>query len=132
MSDNPLFIVTNDDGVHAPGIQTIANALRKIGRVIVVAPHLEKSGTSSAITIELPILVEELGTDVYGIRGTPADCMMLALKGLIQETKVAMSIGSQQRRLDTLYTVPLLGVRMKNKSNVSLVKKPRLRTSNPC
>lgn len=79
---SPLFLLGNDDGVHAPGINKMRDALLKAGRVITAAPHLEKSASSSAITIQLPILVQNLGHDVYGIEGTPADAMMVGLKKL--------------------------------------------------
>jgi 5'-nucleotidase len=84
MSDNhPIFLLGNDDGVHAPGLKVLKEHLRDLGRVVVAAPHLERSGASSAITIALPILVQQVEEDVYGIEGTPVDAMMLALQKLL-------------------------------------------------
>jgi len=79
----PFFLVSNDDGVHAPGINVLAQSLRKHGRVMVVAPHLERSAMSSALTLGLPVIVQKVAEDVYGIEGTPADCMMLATQKLV-------------------------------------------------
>ena len=83
MSDKPFFLLGNDDGVHAPGINVLAKYLRTRGRVMISAPHLEQSGTSSAITLRMPILVQKLSDDIFGIEGTPADAMMLALQKLV-------------------------------------------------
>ncbi len=83
MTDRPFFLLCNDDGVHAPGINIMAEALRPIGRVMIVAPHLERSASSNAISISMPILVEKLGEDIYAVQGTPADCMMLAVRELV-------------------------------------------------
>jgi 5'-nucleotidase len=79
----PFFLLGNDDGVHAPGINVLADFLRKRGDVMVAAPHLERSGSSSAITLTLPILVQRVSETVYGIEGSPADAMMLALQKLV-------------------------------------------------
>ena len=81
----PFFLLCNDDGVHAPGINVLAEALRPFGRVMIVAPHLERSASSSAISISMPIIVEKIEDDVFAALGTPADCMMLALRELVHE-----------------------------------------------
>lgn len=85
MADLPLFLLTNDDGVHAPGIKALAKEISKIGRVITVAPSGERSAQSQAITISHPLRVFEIDKNTYGVDGTPADCVMLALQQLLQE-----------------------------------------------
>ncbi len=78
----PFYMLSNDDGVHAPGIRVLAEHLRARARVMIVAPHLERSGSSSAITLYAPILIEEVEEDVFGIVGSPADSMMIGLQAL--------------------------------------------------
>lgn len=79
MSQTPLLLLTNDDGVSAPGIRVLREALAPLGRVVVVAPATEQSGTSHAITIDRPLRHVEHAPDVHSIDGTPADCIYLAL-----------------------------------------------------
>jgi 5'-nucleotidase len=77
--DGPIILLTNDDGVRAPGIVKLARALRALGRVVVVAPDQQRSAASHSITLHRPLRVEKLRRDVYAIDGTPADCIMLGV-----------------------------------------------------
>jgi 5'-nucleotidase len=79
MSEAPVLLLTNDDGVHAVGLRTLREALAPLGRVVVVAPAAQQSGTSHAITIDRPLRHVEHGQDLHSIDGTPADCIYLAL-----------------------------------------------------
>ncbi|MEB3753784.1 5'/3'-nucleotidase SurE [Acinetobacter sp. MD2(2019)] len=90
------ILVANDDGVFAPGIQALANALKPLGRVIVVAPEAERSGFSSALTLDRPLRPVQIMPDVWSVNGTPADCVYLALNGLfdIQFDLVVSGINS--------------------------------------
>lgn len=83
MSGKPLFLLSNDDGVHAPGIRALADAVRALGEVVVVAPHVERSASSHAITIAQPLRVEHLHEGVYAVEGMPADCIMLACRKIL-------------------------------------------------
>lgn len=83
MALQPLFLISNDDGVHAPGIRALANVARGFGDVFVAAPHVERSASSQAITIAMPLRMEELHAGVYAIEGTPADCVMMALQQIL-------------------------------------------------
>lgn len=76
------ILISNDDGVLAPGIQAIARALAPLGRVVIVAPESERSGFSSALTIDRPLRPIEIQKDVWAVNGTPADCIYLAMNGL--------------------------------------------------
>jgi 5'-nucleotidase len=78
-SDAPLILITNDDGVAAPGIRAAADALREIGQVIVAAPDRERSAASHSISLDRPLRVDEIEPGVYSIDGTPVDCVYLAL-----------------------------------------------------
>lgn len=76
------ILIANDDGVFAPGIQALAEALRGLGRVVVVAPEADRSGSSSALTVDRPLRPVQISTDVWAVNGTPADCVYLAMNGL--------------------------------------------------
>jgi len=83
MSNRPLILVTNDDGVMAPGIRAVAEALRAIADVVVCAPDRERSAASHALTLDRPLRVEEIESGVFSVDGTPADCSYLALLHLL-------------------------------------------------
>lgn len=78
-----LILVTNDDGVDATGLRALRAALSALGRVVVAAPHEERSASSQALTIHHPIRVRLIGEDTFAITGTPADCVILALRKLL-------------------------------------------------
>jgi 5'-nucleotidase len=71
----PRILVTNDDGVHSPGIHALAAALAPLGDVVVVAPHIEASAIGHALTLRRPLRMEQLGPSVYEVDGTPTDCV---------------------------------------------------------
>ena len=75
--------MTNDDGVGAPGITAVAEALRQVADVVVAAPDRERSATSHSISLDRPLRVDELQPGVFSIDGTPVDCVYLALLHLV-------------------------------------------------
>jgi 5'-nucleotidase len=79
MSERPVILITNDDGVHARGIRALRAAALSLGRVIVVAPTREQSASSHSITIDRPLRHIQHEEDLHSIDGTPADCIYLAL-----------------------------------------------------
>jgi 5'-nucleotidase len=79
VTERPLILLSNDDGVHAAGICALAKALRELGELFVVAPEREQSASSHRITLSGPLRHRELGDDVHAIDGTPADCVYVAL-----------------------------------------------------
>ena len=79
----PLILVTNDDGVAAPGIRAVAELLRDVGEVVVAAPDRERSAASHSISLDRPLRVDEVEPGVYAIDGTPVDCVYLALLHLV-------------------------------------------------
>ena len=79
----PLILVTNDDGVHAPGIKALAGALAQLGEVHVVAPDREVSACAQSLTLKHPLRAEKIQEQVYSVDGTPADCVNLALVKLL-------------------------------------------------
>jgi 5'-nucleotidase len=75
----PRILVTNDDGVRSEGIHALADALRALGDVIVVAPHVEASAIGHALTLRRPLRIEQLERDVYEVDGTPTDCVNIGV-----------------------------------------------------
>lgn len=77
-------LVSNDDGVDAPGIRFLAEALRQAGHeVTVVAPDRDRSGASNSLTLDQPLRAKALSNEVYSVAGTPTDCVHLALAGMM-------------------------------------------------
>ena len=81
--DDRLILVTNDDGIRAEGLQALTTALTGLGRIVVVAPELEQSASSHAITLDKPLRINEYGTEHFGVSGTPTDCVLLAVWGIL-------------------------------------------------
>src|SRR5256885_4674876 len=79
MTERPLILVSNDDGVRAPGIVALAQALAETADVVVAAPDRERSATSHSISLDRPLRVDEIEPGVFSIDGTPVDCVYLAL-----------------------------------------------------
>jgi 5'-nucleotidase len=78
------ILVTNDDGIHAPGIIALAEALHSLGRVAVVAPDRERSAIGHALTLHHPLRAAELGPDRFAVDGTPTDCVNLGIHTLLE------------------------------------------------
>ncbi|TPG05008.1 5'/3'-nucleotidase SurE [Rhodanobacter glycinis] len=78
-------LVSNDDGVDAPGIRVLAERLGAVGQVTVVAPDRDRSGASNSLTLDAPLRVLPMGNGYYRVAGTPTDCVHLALAGLLDD-----------------------------------------------
>ncbi len=76
-------LISNDDGVEAPGILILAEHLSALGRVSIVAPDRDRSGASNSLTLDQPIRVTQLAPGRFRVAGTPTDCVHLALGGLL-------------------------------------------------
>ena len=77
-------LVSNDDGVDAPGIRVLADALCALGDVTVVAPDRDRSGASNSLTLDQPIRVLRMDNGYHRVAGTPTDCVHLAITGLLE------------------------------------------------
>ena len=80
----PLILVTNDDGITAPGIRALIDVMKEIGEVVVVAPDSAQSGMGHAVTINNTLTLEKVQIDAeleheYACSGTPVDCVKIAL-----------------------------------------------------
>jgi 5'-nucleotidase len=74
------IVITNDDGIDAPGIEALFRCLQRLGDVVIVAPQHAQSGIAHRVTTRDPIGINQLETNRHSIGGTPADCARIALK----------------------------------------------------
>ena len=79
------ILISNDDGIEATGIRVLADSMRGLGGVTIVAPDKNRSGASNSLTLDSPIRIKELEDGVYRVAGTPTDCVHVALTGLLDE-----------------------------------------------
>jgi 5'-nucleotidase len=79
------ILVSNDDGILAPGLALLADACREVGQVTVVAPDREQSGTSHSLTLHHPLRAARTRDGAFQVDGTPTDCVLLAIGALMPE-----------------------------------------------
>ncbi len=80
------ILLTNDDGINAGGIQTLAAHLRKAGHdLTIVAPLYERSASSHSLTLRKPVQVKKVAVREYSVDGTPVDCMVIAMQKLLEK-----------------------------------------------
>ena len=80
----PLILVTNDDGVYAPGIRALHEAVSTLGEAIIVAPERDKSAVSHSLTMNRPLKVIQLADNIHTIDGTPTDCVTIATNKILK------------------------------------------------
>jgi len=78
------LLISNDDGVYAPGLAALVDSLSAISSVKVVAPDRNHSGASNALTLENPLRIQQLSNGFTAVSGTPTDCVHLALNELCE------------------------------------------------
>ena len=85
--EEPIILITNDDGITAPGIKNLIEAARTLGKVVVVAPDKAQSGMGHAITIGTPLRMDKVdlfdGIEAWQTSGTPVDCVKLAVDKIL-------------------------------------------------
>jgi len=79
------ILLSNDDGYRAPGINCLAEYVKAVAPITVVAPERDRSGASNSLTLDIPLRVHRVSEGVYGVEGTPTDCVHLAVTGLFDE-----------------------------------------------
>jgi len=79
------ILISNDDGIEAPGLKSLAEALSKSHEVTVVAPDREQSATSHSLTLQRPLRVKKINSNFYSVDGTPTDCINLAVNGILEK-----------------------------------------------
>jgi 5'-nucleotidase len=112
--EKPLILISNDDGIQAPGIQALTDILVEIGECYVIAPHDEQSGVSHAITIRHPVRARAVPytsghqvVSAYAVGGTPVDCVKLAVDQLLPRTPDLVVSGINQgpnAAINTIYS----------------------------
>jgi 5'-nucleotidase len=85
------LLLSNDDGIDAPGLQALLSAARTLGDPVVVAPAGPQSGVSHAVTADGPVRIEPRGEKRFAVYGTPADCTRIGLLRLVPEAKWVLS-----------------------------------------
>ena len=90
------ILVTNDDGIYAPGLWAAVEVLEDMGEVVVVAPDREQSGVGASVTLNSPVRTVEVvapleGIHTYAVEGTPADSVIVALEALVQNVDLLVS-----------------------------------------
>lgn len=88
----PRILVSNDDGIHARGLEALTKAMEPLGEVWVVAPLHEQSATSHSLSLHDPLRIREVGERRYAVGGTPADCVYVALNYLMKQAKPALVV----------------------------------------
>ena len=105
-------LVSNDDGVDAPGIRALAKGLREAGHeVLVVAPDRDRSGASNSLTLDAPIRVVQVDETTWKVFGTPTDCVHVAITGMFDVEPDIVVLGGGLSNIDELYTRGVEAVR---------------------
>ena len=78
------ILVTNDDGVHSEGIKALADAMKTLGEVTVVAPLAEASAIGHALTLRRPLRLETIADRIYAVDGTPTDCVNIGITSVLR------------------------------------------------
>jgi 5'-nucleotidase len=101
------ILVSNDDGYLAPGLAALAQAMRSLGDVTVVAPEQNHSGASNSLTLTRPLTVNRADNGFFVVNGTPTDCVHIALTGLLDvrpDIVVSGINNGQNMGDDTIYS----------------------------
>ena len=112
--EEKIILITNDDGVSSEGIKSLKDSLSRLGRVVVVAPDGERSGTSHALTMKVPVRIKQLDKDVYSVNAYPADCIYAAVHGLLDKKPDLVVSGTNRGAnmgADVYYSGTLAGIR---------------------
>lgn len=78
------IFVTNDDGIYSHGIRVLAEALKEVGDVLVIAPDRERTAAGHALTLHKPLRLEEIEKGYFAANGTPTDCVNLGINGILK------------------------------------------------
>ena len=80
-----VILATNDDGIHADGLRALADAIRPLGEVTVIAPDREQSATSHSLTLHRPLRIRKVAEGILSVDGTPTDCVLLGVHGFSKQ-----------------------------------------------
>ncbi len=79
------ILLSNDDGFRAEGLHCLADAIRDLADIVIVAPDRDRSGASNSLTLDAPLRVNRADDGVYYVNGTPTDCVHVAITGLLDD-----------------------------------------------
>jgi 5'-nucleotidase len=111
------ILVTNDDGIDAPGLWALAEAMSRVGTAMVVAPRKEQSGVGTSVSLHSGMSVDEVpsqvsGIEAYAVDGTPSDCVIVGLRQLARERHIDMVISGINPGANTGRDIPYSGTVM--------------------
>lgn len=122
------ILVSNDDGILSKGIHVLAETLKEIGEVVVVAPSQERSTTAHSLTLHKPLRIQEIKKDYYHVNGTPADCVHFALKKVCVDRKPDLVFSGINRGANLGYDVHYSGT-VAAAREASIMKLPSIAVS---
>jgi 5'-nucleotidase len=82
-----IILISNDDGIHSPGLKALYDSLTSLGEIYVIAPDRNRSATSHSVTLYSPLRVKEVLDHWYMVDGTPSDCINLGVNGILKDKK---------------------------------------------
>ena len=92
------ILVTNDDGIHAPGLKSLEKIAKSLAKDIwVVAPEFEQSGASHSLTLSDPLRIRQVSRRRFAVKGTPTDCVMMAVGELLQDRRPDLILSGVNR-----------------------------------
>lgn len=101
------ILLSNDDGVYAEGLSVLANSLKSLGKIVIIAPDRNRSGASNSLSIDGPIRIKHLPNGSISVEGTPTDCVHLGITGLLDNLPTMVVSGINEGANlgdDTLYS----------------------------
>jgi 5'-nucleotidase len=91
-------LITNDDGIEAPGLDVLEHIANQVSKdVWVVAPETDQSGASHSLTLAEPLRMRELGKRRYAVKGTPTDCVIMGVRFLLKDKPPALVLSGVNR-----------------------------------
>jgi 5'-nucleotidase len=91
------ILISNDDGVYAPGINVLYSILKDVANVTMVAPLEERSTTGHTLTLDHPLRMAKISENIYGCSGFPADCALMGLASVLKDQKVDLFVSGINR-----------------------------------
>ncbi len=91
-----IILVTNDDGINSPGLHSLAEALKGLGEVWVVAPDRDRTAVSHSLTLHRPLRVDEIKSNYFSVNGTPSDCINIGANRIMKRVPELVVSGINQ------------------------------------
>jgi 5'-nucleotidase len=92
------ILITNDDGIHAPGLQVLERIARAVGdEVVIVAPETDQSGVAHSLSLSDPLRLREIGEGHYAIKGTPTDCVIMGVRSILKDRRPDLILSGVNR-----------------------------------